>query len=76
MKIRILREVPVAIDRQVVRLKPGTEINTLGEGVVASLIRGGDAEEIVETSTATPLAERLFNKPHGKKNRGAAPENK
>lgn len=83
MKIRILKEVPVAINNVVVRLKPGTEIDTLSDSVVASLLRGGDAEEVVEapavkiTSAGEPQTIAMnTNKFGGKKNRGAAPENK
>jgi hypothetical protein len=81
MKVRILKEVPVNIDNQVVRLKPGTEIDALSSGVVASLLRGGDAEEVVEAPAVTVTVagepqKVSLQKLVGKKNRGAAPENK
>ena len=81
MKIRILKEVPVAINNVVHRLKPGTEIDTLNANVVASLLRGGDAEEVVDAPKVetTHVGEQVTvtaTKCVGKKNRGAAPENK
>jgi hypothetical protein len=76
MKIRILREVPVAINNQVVRLKPGTEIDTLSANVVASLLRGGDAEEVFDAPKVDEQSLHPATKWGGKKNRGAAPENK
>lgn len=79
MKVHILRKVPVMMNGNVAQLAPGMEVDGLGDSVTAALIRGGDAEEIVEASVAPlipPLAERLFSKAPSKKNRGAAPENK
>ena len=76
MKVRILRAVPVLIDGVATRLTPGQEVDGLAPDVTAALIRGGDAEEITaEVPASAPIAERLF-KQSGKKNRGAAPENK
>lgn len=81
MKVRILRKVPLLMNGSAYQAQPGEEINGLSDDVVASLLRGGDAEEVVAAPAANvgtpghPVA-ATQSKWSGKKNRGAAPENK
>lgn len=90
MKVLILRRVPVLLNDKAVSLAPGIEVDGLSDSVIAALVRGGDAEEVKEEpihvvmdmakpgsdETVVHQTESLFPRKFGKKNRGAAPENK
>lgn len=85
-KVKMINKVPLTKeDGSVYHPAPGTEV-VVSDGVCASLLKGGDAEEVAATKPAQ-TAQTAEEKPvedapttkktsRKSKNRGAAPENK
>ncbi len=84
MKVKMINKVPLAgKDGSVYHPAPGS-VEDVPESVAAALLRGGDAEAVVEAKVEAKAPEAPAEKPvalkkkgvRKTKNRGAAPENK